>query len=383
MSKEPWKALHIDSDLDRAVDSVRVSFTNQPYNFKLIHTTAQFFSRILNTFIDSWYGQITTEDDFILTVRQHLREALSRLVLRVQHVDIARLCTERLLPACFAHYDLVSAMHAVPPDASLANGGAPTPATVAGLPYAFCATLQHTVHPAVRTRRAERDHLRALATFLVPRLCPNAERRGSLRSGPFGSLLRELFAGWALLPLMDVLADPNLINLLVLVATNRSSKVLGAPSPDGRVEFLARFVRPQQHRRSRPPRDRRHDDSDLLTDQTQMYSFMQYLKREGAVDVLRFYLDVDALNADLLDPKVTTDPAKLSALQQQSEKLLATYQQMQVDEGGTTVVRTLAEAHELVRGELLGRWQRCFRETAEYYRVVYGDREIRDAEELR
>lgn len=307
--------------------------------------------------------------------------------MRVQRVDIPRLCTDRLLPACFAHYELMRATQH--PDAHSADAE-----QIAGLPATFCQLHGHTVHPAVRSRRCERDYLRQLADFLVPRLCPTALRRQQLDSGVFQSLLRELFAQWALLPLMDVLADPNLINQLVLVATNRSTKVLGPLSADGRVEFLARFVsgtrtkqqQPPQHRRSK--RERRRDvtintstGADLLTDQTQLYSFMQYLKREGAVDVLRFYLDVGALNADLLDPKVTTDPAKLSALQQQSERLLSTYREMQLAEAGTAepvqLVRTLAEAHELVRDQLLGRWQRGFRETTEYYRVVYGEREMR------
>lgn len=89
---------------------------------------------------------------------------------------------------------------------------------------------------------------------------------------------------------------------------------------------------------------------------------------------------------DLTPAQVTTDPTKLSALQQQSERLLSTYRAMQQAEAGAAetvqLVRTLAEAHELVRDELLGRWQRGFRGTAEYFRVVYGEREMR-AEDVR
>lgn len=359
---------------------------------------SQFFSRILNTFIDSWYGNITTDEHFIHSVRQHLREALSRLVLRVQSVNIARVLTERLLPVCFAHFELVRSMaqETTVGDAS----------TEERLSHEFQARLQQTVHPAVRNRQTERDYLRDLAAFLVPRLCPNAARRQTLGSRCFQSLLRELFAQWALLPLMDVLADPNLINLLVLEATTRSGKVLGPLSCEGRVEFLKRFVRLQPRKVNvvRAPADEQQSSSggsrcdelrDLLSDQTQLYAFMQYLKREGAVDVLRFYLDVNALNADLLDPKVTTDPIKLSALQQLSERLLATYQTMQSTPNATASegteapsetadgVRTLAEAHEAVCATLANHWRTGFRATAEYYRVVYGERDVREAMEYK
>lgn len=239
--------------------------------------------------------------------------------MRIQRVDIPRLCTDRLLPTCFAHFDLIRSMQ---PMAATDGGLDP----LASLPGSFHQQHGHTVHPAVRSRRCERDYLRQLADFLVPRLCPSAARRQQLDSRPFQTLLRELFSQWALLPLMDVLADPNLINLLVLVATNRSTKVLGPLSADGRVEFLGRFVSGKQTKQPRGKRERRRDGSnyskisissggtDLLTDQTQLYTFMQYLKREGAVDVLRFYLDVGALNADLLDPKVGLTISESNAL---------------------------------------------------------------------
>lgn len=104
---------------------------------------------------------------------------------------------------------------------------------------------------------------------------------------------------------------------------------------------------------------------------------MQFLKREGAVDILRFYLDVDNLNSELLDPKLITDPTKLSTLQQQSETLLNSYQAMMVKDFKKPV-QTLAEAQEDVKTCLEEKWQRAFHLTPGYFQMVYGNREFLD-----
>lgn len=109
---------------------------------------------------------------------------------------------------------------------------------------------------------------------------------------------------------------------------------------------------------------------------------MQFLKSEGAVDILRFYLDVDNLNSELLDPKLITDPAKLSTLQQQSETLLNAYQAM-MEKDFKKPVQTLAEAQEDVKICLKEKWQRAFHLTPEYFQVVYGNREFQDSVEAK
>lgn len=275
-------------------------------------------------------------------------------------VNVPQLLTQRLLPCVFAHYECVQKMlrDGVPLD-RLANQ--------------FKA-LERSIHPAVLNRNAELEYLRAVAVCLIPRLCNN---HNNFDSKVFFSLTRELLSGFVLLPLMDVIADPNLINLLVIVATNKPTKTVRPLSTKDRVMFLDRFVR------------KRNDENlstlsgnTILTDQTQLYAFMQFLKKEGAVDLLRFYLDVDGLNNELLDPRVTTDPAKLSSLQQQSEKLFKTYQTL-MNNDYDEVVKTLAEAHEDVKQQLQGKWQRAFHCTPAYFRLVYGGREIHEIEEFK
>lgn len=232
---------------------------------------------------------------------------------------------------------------------------------------------ENAIHPAAINRQSELNYLRAVAKCLIPRLCMNDH----FDSKVLFSLARELLSGWALLPLLDVISDPNLINLLIIVATNKTLKK-PLKLPGDRVMFLECFVQKREPNVSNYSAE--HSDASILTDTSQLYSFMQFLKKEGAVDVLRFYLDVDNLNKELLDPRVTTDPAKLSGLQQQSEKLLSTYQAMMMNEAREPV-GSLIEAHEDVKQLLQEKWERAFHGTIEYYRLIYGSREIKIEEE--
>lgn len=51
-------------------------------------------------------------------------------------------------------------------------------------------------------------------------------------------LIREIFSGWVLLPLTDVLADPYILNTLIVLATG-DDKVAPLPdTPNYRVRFF-------------------------------------------------------------------------------------------------------------------------------------------------
>lgn len=236
---------------------------------------------------------------------------------------------------------------------------------------------EYQIHPAVRSRQSELDYLRAVARCLLPRVCINQ----NLDSKVFFSLGRELLACWVLLPLCDVLANPNWLNAMIIEATDKRSQTSAklVESKGEKVMFLGKFIDKTIGGKG----DNEHqsnEGTDFLTDQHQLYMFMQFLKREGAVDILRFYLDVDNLNAELMDPKITTDPAKLSSLQQQSETLLKAYQSM-MERDFKRPVATLAEAQEDVKNSLKSKWQRAFHQTPEYFKMVYGSREISESGE--
>lgn len=319
---------------------------------------SQFYTKILNAFVESWFSLLSKNEDFVLSIKHNLREATCRLILKLKELNVSSVLTNKLLPQVFLHHEKVQKM--------LDNGVAPDK-----LAHRFHLE-ENVIHPAVRSRQSELDYLRAVAKCLLPRICNNQ----NLDSKVFFSLGRELLACWVLLPLMDVLANPDWLNSIIIAATNKSSTTPPNPKSKEKVMFLANFVE-KGNRRVADEEEPIDGDMDFLHDQHQLYMFMQFLKREGAVDILRFYLDVDNLNSELMDPKVTTDPTKLSALQQQSETLLQAYQAM-MQRDFKQPVQTLVEAQEDVKRCLQGKWRRAFHLTPEYFRLIYGNRQIKE-----
>lgn len=138
-----------------------------------------------------------------------------------------QLLTDKLLPCALNHHEIVQKL--------IKNGA--TPEKLADHFHAN----QYQIHPAVQNRHSELDYLRAVAKCLLPRVCSN------LDSKVFFSLGRELLACWVLLPLMDVLANPNWLNAMIIAITNpNSSSKTEMIEPKGeRVVFLANFYDPK------------------------------------------------------------------------------------------------------------------------------------------
>lgn len=104
----------------------------------------------------------------------------------------------------------------------------------------------------------------------------------------YAVLMREIIAGWVFLPLMDILADPNIINYVTVLAITYKSKSTGHESQvQEKVEFLYNFSS-RMKKSSALTSDLKaiRKDTDLL------YAFMQFLKKENSVHLLQFCLDV-------------------------------------------------------------------------------------------
>lgn len=324
--------LWLDEELDRAVGG--------------------FYAVILNNFIHSWFSALSTDEAFLHLLRQALRDATCRFGVALQALNMPQLITEKLLPVVFAHYEIMGQMQREGVTMDRYSG-------------AFL-LHDHPIHPAVCNRKSEIRYLRFVAKNLIPKLIHNQQ---NYNSTVFYSLLRELLACWVLLPLLDVIADPNLLNALIIVATDPPAR--RTYKEGKKVAFLDSFVGEKVEIMAGP-----EATYDFLANQTTLYSFMQFLKREGAVDILRFHLDVDHLNAELQDPRITTDPAKLSSLQHQSEKLLAHYKTMAAKATDLPQTDGLNEAHEAIKDVLYGKWSRAFTKTPEYFQLIYSDKSI-------
>lgn len=235
----------------------------------------------MNSFVESWFSLLSQNDDFVETLKQGLRQATCHIIIKLKLLDISKLLTYKLLPILFDHINIVQQM--------LKSG-----VSMDKLPQNYIQS-EYSIHPAVINRRSEIDYLRAIAKCLIPRIFHSE----NFDSKIFFSLVRELIACWVLLPLMDVISDPNLINLMIIHAydeiknNNRNKKrskndttssLSVYDSQNKKVEFLKNFISTHSDKIIR------RDEN--IFNEKQLYEFMQYLKKEGAIDELRFYLDV-------------------------------------------------------------------------------------------
>lgn len=278
--------------------------------------------------------------------------------------------TNQLLPCVLTHHEIIQ---------SIVKDKIPTDR----LPHQY-QLKENAIHPAVRNRQTELDYLRAVAKCLMPQVSNNQ----NLNSKVFFSLIRELLACWVLLPLMDVLSDPNWFNSLIIALTASTTKQHSNKCSHESVKLLKKFAerngsisKPNENEEE-PVKSTDETDTSFLHDQEQLYMFMQFLKREGGVDILRFYLDVDILNNEAMEKSTITDPVKLSSLQKQSEALLLVYKN-KINSDSKRNVNNLSEAQEDVKKILHKKWKEAFHLAPEYFRMVYGSRDIRETKELR
>lgn len=264
-ARQPWIGLEVPDEIDEAVED--------------------FLNKTLKEFVYSWYNSLSTDESFILELRQSIRYAASVLLRRVLQVDLAHVIINKLVPAGLSHLDdylgalRLSSRQRIPLDK-------------AALQY-----LGPRLHPAARNRDNELLYLRQLTTLILVQLLPSSQ----LHCKNFNVLIRELLSGWILLPITDVLADPAVVNSLLLLFLDNYTLSQYPNRPPTRVEFLARFV-------SSVPISRdsalRLDLSSVLKDQSLLYPFIQFLKGEGCVNILQFCLDVEEFNGKMLTPDV-------------------------------------------------------------------------------
>ncbi|XP_065162082.1 sorting nexin-14-like isoform X2 [Atheta coriaria] len=264
-SRLPWKNIYINKELNSNVEN--------------------FFQHILDEFILSWYTDYTNDQSFVYELKHSIRYATGVAVKRFLELDIGHIITNKLIPCAMKHVDDHLCMVQI---AELKN----SEINKIAVDY-----LGKRLHIAATTRSNELKYLQNLASALTERLLP-AE---NLKCKNFTFLLRELLSGWVLLPLMDVLADPHIINeLVILTITYKSkSKSMSHHSAE-KVELLSNYGAIQAKDVALAM-----DLKTIIEDPINLYHFMQYLKKEGVVHLLQFYLNIVDFNSNLLKPDLT------------------------------------------------------------------------------
>ncbi|CAG9560938.1 unnamed protein product [Danaus chrysippus] len=325
---DPWVGLLIHKQLDQAIED--------------------FYNRILEQFINTWYSKITLQPFFIDELRQQLRYASACLYRRALTIDPGVFLFSRLVPCALRHVSL-------PPAAT---------------------------HTALSSRASELRYLRCLSDTLLPYLLRPADCHNEV----FRTLVRELVSWWVLLPLVDVLADPYTLNTLLLLLTGDDTMAPLPATPDYKVEFLECFVRQSECVYSSRPRLLRVQLEPLVQESSALYALLQYLKTTPHLQLLQFYQDIKSFQTRILNPELSV--SEQESLQREAEELFSRYRssghhelihemEQLMKEGGVRRLQTsralyqaARQAHSALEKIMLPK----FLHSEEFYKLLIGPR---------
>ncbi|XP_067145190.1 sorting nexin-14-like isoform X2 [Centruroides vittatus] len=280
---KPWTDLMIPESVNEALEEI--------------------LSLTLKEHIYSWYKSISSDEYFVQELRVSLRFLISSLLIRILQVDNVDLITEKIANAVLKHVDCYlyvkdqSKPHELLQEKVLNYYGS-------------------NLHIALQNRKTEVHYLRNLIELLLPYCLP--KKFLFCRSSLF--LVREIFCTLVLLPVMDIIADPDIINHLLLIFFDKTPMKEYPDSSDKPVEILSNFaIIKAPHKKP----ILQTDLQTILSTQNLLFSFMQFLKEEASVNVLQFCLSVDDFNARILNPDLSLEEMK--ELQKEAQNMYNTY----------------------------------------------------------
>ncbi|KAK3708732.1 hypothetical protein QZH41_015164 [Actinostola sp. cb2023] len=277
---QPWVGMNCPESVDIALD--------------------EFLSLVLKDFVYGWYSDLSSDDTFVDELRTSLRYIASVLVRRVRKLDIPTLVTEKLLKEGLKHFDSYTKAK----EKVKQNEGTENLSSVLKL-------LEPDMHCALHSRTVELLYLRKVADGVLPHLLPPQ----SLKCRSLIALLRELLSGAVLLTLMDKLSDPDFVNSLWLVFLDKQAMVASNQPPSSRIPFLKNFARSRA-----PLRNSALHLSlgEILHSQTALFPFMQFMRKEAALNVLQFCLTIEDFNKRYFAPDVSPEE-ELSLIKEANE----------------------------------------------------------------
>lgn len=265
----------------------------------------ELFNLALDHHVYSWYREISIHDQLADEIRYVIRYAVAVLASKLSKVDMTTVIVNRLLPTLVNHLD------------AYLEGGR----RVRGNISSEAAVIHYLkagggLHQAVRSREDEEGYLRGVIGTVLPSLLPAKYQASRLGQ----SFLEELLGRVLLLQAMDLLANPDTLNLLFLLLLSRDSSPWLPHKPEPEVLLLKNFASVNTHPRNSVLRS---NLSSVLKDQNLLYLFHTFLKEEGAINILQFCLAVEDFNRHILDPDLT--PEQLEQLHHEALELYHTY----------------------------------------------------------
>ncbi|KAL6095471.1 snx14 [Pungitius sinensis] len=299
---QPWLDLKVPSKVDASV--------------------AEVFELVLENFVYPWYRDITDDEACVDELRMTFRFFASVLVRRAQKVDVPVVFADKVMKAAMKHIEIIAKARGKDVSTRLLPSVDLCVSAVkdsADLQQAALDQYGDDLHMALRSRRDELLYLRKLTEMLFPFVMP--PKATDCRS--LALLLREVMAGSVLLPTMDFMADPDNVNLMVLLFVDNSPPESPSDPPSPLVPFLQKYADVS----SKKPSVLKLELKEIREQQDLLFRFMNFLKQEGAVHVLQFCLAVEEFNDKILSPDLSD-----SELQRLHGEVLHIYETYCLDE---------------------------------------------------
>ncbi|XP_070843107.1 sorting nexin-14-like isoform X2 [Chaetodon trifascialis] len=271
-------------------------------HLKVDASIAEVFELVLENFVYPWYRDITDDEACVDEVRMTFRFFASVLVRRAQKVDVPAVFADKVMKAAMKHIEIIAKAHE-------------KVKSVESLQQAALDEYGADLHIALRSRRDELLYLRKLTEILFPYVMP--PKATDCRS--LSLLLREVMAGSVMLPTMDFMADPDTVNLMVLIFVDDTPPEPATEPPSVLVPFLQKYADVS----NKKPSVLKMELKEIRDQQDLLFRFMNFLKQEGAVHVLQFCLAVEEFNDRILSPELSD--SELQRLHGEVQHIYETY----------------------------------------------------------
>jgi len=276
------------------------------------------YERVITEHINSWYSELSHDEEFIQEIRHLFRDTTTEVLTRLTRVDITETILNDIIPVAIQHLDsyLWAVKHCSMCEVDLLLRQQTGDPVSNCLHSTWLAFMGKDVHPALASREAENEYIENLSERLLPIILKNKITKSRLASSVTTSILTTT----VLQPLFDLLCEPKHLNKLLLLWFGPEPVRIFGVCQDPPVRLLLRFI----HAHSQPKPSALHVDlSAILKDTTLLYPFLQYLKKNGGVNLLQFCLAVEDFNKKMM--VVDLKEEALVVLHKDAKQLYDTY----------------------------------------------------------
>uniref|UniRef100_A0A0R3RY84 Sorting nexin-14 n=1 Tax=Elaeophora elaphi TaxID=1147741 RepID=A0A0R3RY84_9BILA len=308
----PWKGVTIPESVDKLLEEL--------------------IEHLIDNYLNSWYKtKISGDAAFVNEIRYQIRYAVAVLYSRFQKIDLSSTVLFEIIPLAVIHCDRIENLSANI-DKSVFSSQAIETKVLESMP---------DVHFALSSRQNEADYLRELADHLIGLIMNescfaghSSDKDSSFHdilnnhSRPWAShvcrhFLRELFVFSFFLPAMDLIADPDIINRVLIFLFD--SDVLSCPQMSQgsrQVEILHGLT--DYSLNDAPDSLLQLKLSDMLRDTGQLMMFRTYLSDIHApLNELDFLVHAGDAHGRMLN--VQNDHVAMSELQYDIWELFIKY----------------------------------------------------------